>query len=286
MPRAAKPATKAPAKPAPRKTAKPAARPTQAKKAAPARKAAAQPEAKPTPAATTRKGKASLADKLTPKAELFVHEYLIDFNGTQAYLRSHPGVKATSASVEACRLLGNPSVQAALSAARAKTVNKLEITREEWLAEMVGVYKADVNELIQYRRLCCAECWPGERSKKLDPNPQCVECEGEGHGDVLIADTRKLSPAARALYAGVKITKDGLEVKMHSKLEAGKEIGKHMGWYEKDNEQKGKGAAEAIAEFVAGIHARQAGRLPIAAPKNAGPLRASPLVKPPKKGWA
>lgn len=50
-----------------------------------------------------------------------------------------------------------------------------------------------------------------------EPNPDCPECSGEGHGEVFVKDTRLLSPAARALFAGVKISKDGVEIKMHSK---------------------------------------------------------------------
>jgi len=50
-----------------------------------------------------------------------------------------------------------------------------------------------------------------------DPNPQCPECFGEGVSKVLVKDTRKLSPAARSLFAGIKQTKDGMQVLTHSK---------------------------------------------------------------------
>jgi hypothetical protein len=49
------------------------------------------------------------------------------------------------------------------------------------------------------------------------PDPDCTECRGEGVGSALFKDTAKASPAARALYAGVKITKDGTQLLMHSK---------------------------------------------------------------------
>lgn len=326
MPRAAKPAVKAPArKPAPRKTAKPAAK---------ACKPAPQPAAAPAPSAPARKGKSSLQDKLTPKAELFVTQYLIDLNATQAYLRSHPGVKTSTANVEGCRLLANPKVQEAIAAGRAKTADKLEITREALLSEVWGIVRADPRDLVEHIVRCCRHChgighayqWRNEeefenaheqalteferkRASRRDGEPEpklrlptdaggygfdprlaphydCSECLGAGQGRTILKDTRTLSSQALSLYAGIKETEKGVEVKFHSKLDAAEKLFKHLGLYEKDNEQKGKGAAEAIAEFVAGIHARQAGRLPIAAPKNAGPLRSSPLVKPPKKGWA
>lgn len=51
---------------------------------------------------------------LTPDEERFVEEYLIDFNGTAAYLRVHPGVKRWSAKVMASRLLTKVNLQEAI----------------------------------------------------------------------------------------------------------------------------------------------------------------------------
>lgn len=50
-----------------------------------------------------------------------------------------------------------------------------------------------------------------------DPDPACTECRGLGVGTAVIKDTRKLSRAARALYAGIHQTKDGIKVLTHSK---------------------------------------------------------------------
>lgn len=66
------------------------------------------------------------------------------------------------------------------------------------------------------------------------PNPDCPECWGDGTGRTIIHDTRQLSPAGVALYAGVKTTKDGLNVQMHSPTEALQLIGRHLGmWNDK-----------------------------------------------------
>lgn len=53
--------------------------------------------------------------------------------------------------------------------------------------------------------------------ERKGPNKDCPECFGDGVGKIVVKDTRDLSPSARALYAGVKQTKEGLEVKMQSK---------------------------------------------------------------------
>lgn len=65
----------------------------------------------------------------------------------------------------------------------------------------------------------------------LDPDPDCTECFGAGQGSVHVADTRDLSRTARALYAGVKTTKNGIEVLMHSKEKALEMVGRHLGMF-------------------------------------------------------
>jgi phage terminase small subunit len=55
---------------------------------------------------------------LTPKQDMFVREYLIDLNATQAAIRA--GYSAKTADVQASRLLGNVQVAAAVQAAMDK----------------------------------------------------------------------------------------------------------------------------------------------------------------------
>ncbi|MFG0381089.1 terminase small subunit [Pseudomonas sp. zbq_18] len=74
--------------------------------------------------------------------------------------------------------------------------------------------------------------------RRARPNPECANCYGDGQIDVRIGDTRSLSPAALALYAGVKQTKFGIEVLTHSKDAAMEKLFKHLGLYEKDNQQR------------------------------------------------
>jgi phage terminase small subunit len=62
-----------------------------------------------------------------------------------------------------------------------------------------------------------------------EPNPKCPECFGQGVEMPFFHDTRKLSPAAKSLYAGVKVTKDGIEVKTQSKDKMIELLGKHLG---------------------------------------------------------
>jgi hypothetical protein len=61
------------------------------------------------------------------------------------------------------------------------------------------------------------------------PHPDCAECFGQGVGSVFVKDTRDLPPAARSMYAGVKQTKDGLEIKMHDKQGSMQLLMRHAG---------------------------------------------------------
>lgn len=63
------------------------------------------------------------------------------------------------------------------------------------------------------------------------PNADCPECFGLGEGEAVIKDSRLAPDAARSLYAGVKVTKDGVELKMHDKVGALRLVGQHLGMF-------------------------------------------------------
>lgn len=206
-----------------------------AKKNAPTKKAAAKAPARKPRATASKKEPAQAKPSMAPKVLRFIDEYLVDLNGSAAYKRA--GYKATGNSAEVCarRLLRNAQVSAEIARRQSATAQKLAITREELLQEAWDIVKADPRELIEYRRFACPLCYSdGHEGDRRDPSPDCKQCHGDGRADVLVKDTRKLSPQARALYAGVKITKDGLEVKMHSKLDAMEKVFKHLGMYDAD----------------------------------------------------
>ncbi|MDM0043754.1 terminase small subunit [Variovorax dokdonensis] len=220
---------------------------------------------------------------LTANEERFCQEYLIDLNATQAYMRARPGVKVTTSSVEGAKLLRNPQVAARITRLMAERSVKTGITAERVLQELWAIASADPRELVEHIVGCCRHCH-GERFRhqrtvgemqrdravwlekgndgaefdehggigfdpRKAPNPECPECFGRGHGRTFLGDTRKLSAAAAALYAGVKESKEGFEVKMHSKLDALEKVAKHIGLYEKHNQQK----ADPLGSLLAAI---------------------------------
>lgn len=73
------------------------------------------------------------------------------------------------------------------------------------------------------------------------PHPQCPACHGDGIEGVKVADTRRVKGPARRLYAGVKKTKDGIEIKMRDQDKALDNIAKFLGMVVNKNEIAGPG---------------------------------------------
>lgn len=69
----------------------------------------------------------------------------------------------------------------------------------------------------------------------LAPHPECPKCFGEGTGQVHINDTRDLDPQTALLFAGIKTTKDGVEIKMHDQMAALENLAKHLGMFVERN---------------------------------------------------
>jgi len=218
---------------------------------------------------------------LSDKRTAFVQQYLIDLNGTASALRA--GYSQKSAKKIAAELLADPKVRAAIDAAIAARAERTGIDADDVLRRLHNLATADTRELVEYRRTCCRYCWgldnrfqrtaaELERARadflalpvakrrgrkfdeqggagyhaKRDPNTLCGECFGDGVGSVVIQDTRNLSPAAAQLYAGVKQTRDGLEVRMHSQHEALRDVGRHLGLFKDKVEHTGADGAPLI----------------------------------------
>lgn len=273
-------------KPARRKAKATPAKKAPAKKSAPARKprgAAASKASKPAskakpanpPAASVaaqllaRKGAPDAPQQerpLTNLEEAFITEYMRNGqNGTAAWLFVHPGTSPGYASLASHRAIRKDKVKARIEAERKRLAKRHELTREDLVDEWLAIARADPNELTQMRSVACSHCWGGNPGKGrwIDPDPDCENCRGEGNSVPWVADTRKLSHEARALFAGIQQTKEGVKVLMHDQANARVQASKILGMYEKDNEQKGRGAAEAIKEFFSAV---QGARLPIVKP--------------------
>lgn len=69
-------------------------------------------------------------------------------------------------------------------------------------------------------------------SRVAAPHPDCPDCDGEGFPDMKVADTNKLTGAARKLYAGAEYTKDGrIKINLRSQDAALANVMKALGMF-------------------------------------------------------
>lgn len=85
---------------------------------------------------------------------------------------------------------------------------------------------------------------------RLAPHHDCPECFGNGQETIYLADTRTLSPSAKRLFAGVKVTKEGIDVKTRSKEAAQEKLMRHLGLYEADNKQGADALAQSVRDLM------------------------------------
>ena len=221
---------------------------------------------------------------LTPKQQRFVEEYLVDLNGAQAAIRA--GYSPDTARQMATENLSKPYIQLAIAEERKAQQERTQVTADKVVTELALIAFADARELAEVKTGCCRCCWGegfkfqrtvGEynhdreqwlnKGKELAdfedqggigfnplklPHPECPNCGGDGDARVVLKDTRTLSQQAAALYAGAKVTKHGIEVQMHSKMDAIEKLAKHLGVYEKDNQQKADPLAALLARIASG----------------------------------
>lgn len=209
---------------------------------------------------------------LTAKQARFVEEYLVDLNASAAARRA--GYSARTAEWQGPQLLGKPHVAAAVAAAVQARSARTQITADDVLRQWVTIATANPADLVRYRVRACRHChgvdhawqWVSQAewlqacaraeaegrpspsdaggfgfSVALRPVATCHHCLGDGVTDVLIPDTRDLSPAAARLYAGVKQTKEGIEVKMRDQDGALANVARHLGMFTDRLELAGKG---------------------------------------------
>lgn len=86
---------------------------------------------------------------LTDNQQTFVDEYLIDKNGTRAYLAAYPAVKKKEAAeVNASKLLRNTKVKQVVEEGLAAQQKRLEIEADEVLREVARIAFFDIRKLF------------------------------------------------------------------------------------------------------------------------------------------
>lgn len=208
----------------------------------------------------------------------FCEEYIVDLIGSKAAIRA--GYSAKTAHAISCRLLNDVNIAANIDKLRSERSERVKLTADDVIRHVSEIIEADPRDLTEYRRGACRYCYgelfmyqrtaneereayrafERDRRKagapqlfdtlggtgytpKRDPHPDCPECYGDGEGYEYIKDTRTLSKEAARLYAGVKRTKNGVEIMTRNQDGNIKLLGEHLGVFSKRVELTGKGGA-------------------------------------------
>ena len=145
---------------------------------------------------------------LTAKQNMFVAEYLIDLNATQAATRA--GYSPKTADKIGPALMGKSSIQTAIQRAMKLQEQRTAITADRVLAELAKVAFGDLRGVMTW----------DERG-------------------VSLRDSKDLTDEQAALISEVSetVSRDGgsVKVKGNDKLKALELIGRHLGMYDKNN---------------------------------------------------
>lgn len=203
------------------------------------------------------------ADGLYAEERRFAQQYLIDLSPEGAATRA--GLVA-----EAGReLLRQANVQDQIARERASRSRRTQLYADDVLARWWMLATADPREIVSIRRNACRYCHgfdhryqftkneleraqsvhrremmklPDSQRVPFDdhggdgydprkkPVEDCPECFGDGELVIYVADSDTYSPAAVALFNGVKVSRDGsIEVKLRDRTEALNKVAGFLG---------------------------------------------------------
>lgn len=147
-----------------------------------------------------------MAGKLTKRQQLFIDEYLIDLNATQAAIRA--GYSAKTADQQGSRMLANVKVQQAVAKAMAARSKRTGVNQDRVVLELAKLAFVKMTDLVDsHGRI---------RDDATDDDLACIE-------------SVKYKSSESDTWSSVE-----REVKISSKLKALELLGKHLGmWNDK-----------------------------------------------------
>lgn len=141
---------------------------------------------------------------LTDKQKRFAHEYLVDYNATQAAIRAR--YSPATAQQQSSRLLLNVLVLEEIERRKKQIMKKLEITQERVLEEYAKLAFADISDIVKW-----------------------------GRGGINVNESSTLDREHTAAISKITETRTRdsitVEVKMHDKKGALDSIARHLGMF-------------------------------------------------------
>lgn len=148
---------------------------------------------------------------LSPKQKKFCQEYIVDLNATQAAIRA--GYSEKTANEQGARLLANVSIKKFVNDLKDKRAKRTEITADMVVKELAKIGFSNIQDYI---------------------------IGGNGISDLHEIDEKKAAAVASVKKSVTTFDggeKEVVEFKLWNKVDALEKLGRHLGIFEKDNEQ-------------------------------------------------
>lgn len=162
--------------------------------------------------------------KLSDKQRRFCEEYMIDLNATRAAREAGYSEKT------ACKIgsenLSKPDIQAYIQQLRAEQKKRTEISADRVLQEFAAIAFTDVEDVLKVSN---SECSILPKEKRTAHSRKALK---------KVKFSRRLVGKGEDAYE-----LETVEVELNDKQKALENLGRHLGIYEKDNEQ---GAASGV----------------------------------------
>jgi phage terminase small subunit len=146
---------------------------------------------------------------LTGKQTLFVAEYLANLNATQAAV--HAGYSVARARTTGSENLRKPSIRAAIAAAQAPRLAKLDMDADAVLAELARIAQANV---LDYMRL-------GEEGEPIVDFRRLDRDKAAALSEVMVEDFPRARDAGKREVRRIRF-------RLHDKLAALRELARHF----------------------------------------------------------
>lgn len=153
---------------------------------------------------------------MNERQEIFIREYLKDFNGTRAYKVAYPSCKKDeTARVNASKLLTNTNIQEAIQKQANKQLEKIEIDVNDILKELKAIAFTDRTKISSVK------------------NQKLLEDDGREYYEpiVVFEDTANLDEETKKVIAGYKKTQSGFAIETYDKIKALELLGKYLGMF-------------------------------------------------------
>lgn len=155
--------------------------------------------------------------ELTPKEELFVHRYIVDFNGAAS--AREVGYSENSAKEIAAELLTKPHIQRRLKEIQKHLSDKNDNLAQQVIDELKKVGFSNIQDF-------------------LGASNEIKDISTLDRDKAAVISSIKKSKTTFGDDEGNEGEKETVEFKMWDKLNALEKLGKHLGIFEADNKQK------------------------------------------------